>query len=70
MFGKALIVLGVALVVIGAVLVYAPGIFGWFGKLPGDIRIEKENSFIFFPLTSMVIVSIVITIILNLLMRL
>lgn len=70
MFGKALIILGVTLVIIGAIVVFAPGVFGWFGKLPGDIRIERENSFVFIPITSMILISVVLTLILNLLKRL
>ena len=67
--GKGLILLGVVLVVVGLVLMYAPGLLGWFGKLPGDIRIQSENSRIFIPITSMIIVSVVLTLILNLLGR-
>ena len=37
---KALIVIGILLVLVGTVLLYAPWLFSWFGKLPGDIRIE------------------------------
>jgi hypothetical protein len=38
-----LILAGLVLVVVGLVLHYAPGIFSWFGRLPGDIRIESER---------------------------
>lgn len=68
--GKGLILLGAILVLVGLVLVYAPGLLNWFGKLPGDIRIESENSRIFIPITSMIIVSVVLTLLLHLLGRL
>lgn len=55
--------------VIGAVVQYAPWMVGWFGRLPGDIRIEGEHSRIFIPITSMVLISLALTLILNLLNR-
>ena len=62
-------VAGLVLVVVGLVLHYAPSVFGWFGRLPGDIRIESERGKFFFPITSMVIVSIVLTVLFNLFRR-
>jgi len=67
--GKILIWLGAGLFLVGLILSYQPGWFGWFGKLPGDIRIEGENRFIFIPITSMVVVSVIVSIVLNLFFR-
>jgi hypothetical protein len=67
--GKLLIILGTVVVVIGLVLSWAPGLLGWFGHLPGDIRIERENGSFYFPVTSMIIVSIVLSILFNLFFR-
>lgn len=67
--GKLLILIGVVIVVIGLVLVYAPGLLNWFGKLPGDIRWQNEKGGVCFPITSMIIVSVVLTLIMNLLGR-
>lgn len=67
--GKSLILLGLALAALGLLLSYAPGLFGWFGKLPGDIRIEDGNRSLFIPLTSMIVVSLVLTLIVNLFLR-
>ena len=64
-----LILAGVVLVVVGLILHYAPGLLNWFGKLPGDIRIEGERGKFFLPITSMVIVSIVLTVLINLFRR-
>ena len=64
--GKWFIVAGGILVIVGIVLHFFPGIFGWFGRLPGDIRIDGGRTRIFVPITSMVIVSIILTILLNL----
>ena len=68
-FGNLLIKIGLIFVVFGIVLNYAPTLMSWFGKLPGDIRIEDENKWVFLPITSMVIVSIILTIIVNLFFR-
>lgn len=59
------IVAGILLIVVGALLYVAPWLFSWFGKLPGDIRIEQENSKVFIPITSMIIISIILTIVIN-----
>ena len=58
--------LGAALLVTGALVRFAPGVFAWFGHLPGDIRIENENSTVFIPITSMIVVSIGLTLVVNL----
>jgi len=47
----------------------APGLFGWFGHLPGDIRREGEHGSVFIPITSMIVVSIIASIIINLFFR-
>jgi hypothetical protein len=67
--GKLLVIIGLVLVVLGLALGYAPGLFGWFGHLPGDIRREGEHGTVFIPVTSMIVISIVLTIILNLFFR-
>lgn len=63
--GNLLMVLGAALVTLGAVVRFAPGLVSWFGTLPGDIRIESENSRVFIPITSMIVVSVVATVVVN-----
>jgi hypothetical protein len=67
--GKILMLIGLAMFVLGLILSFAPGLFGWFGKLPGDIRIEEENRFIFFPITSMILISLLLTLLINLFFR-
>ena len=67
--GKLLATIGVILLVIGLVINYAPWLISWFGKLPGDIRIEGEKKWVFIPITSMFLVSIILTIIINLFFR-
>lgn len=65
--GLVVVALGIAAIVIG--LVIASGALSWFGRLPGDIRIEGENTRVFIPITSMLLVSLVLTLIVNLLRR-
>lgn len=67
--GKLLIIIGIGIAVIGLALTYLPGLFGWFGKLPGDIRIEDEKKSIFIPITSMIVISLVLTLLANLFFR-
>ena len=64
-----IMIAGGVLFAIGAVLHFAPGLLNWFGKLPGDINIQSENRRIFVPLTSMILVSVVLTVLINLLRR-
>lgn len=66
--GPTLVLLGLAIVVVG-LLVWAGG-FAWFGRLPGDIRIERETVLIYIPIVSMLVVSVVLTLLLNLISRL
>jgi hypothetical protein len=66
---RALIYAGLLLLVVGLLLLVAPGLFSWFGHLPGDIRREGEHGSLFIPITSMIIVSIVISILVNLWFR-
>jgi hypothetical protein len=65
--GPIIVVAGVALVLIG-LLVWSGGL-SWFGRLPGDIRIEKQSVHVYVPLVSMLLVSVVLSLILYLINR-
>ena len=65
--GSLLIVLGVGLAVVG--LLVSIGGFGWFGRLPGDIRIERDTMRIYIPFASMILISIVLNLIFYLIRR-
>ena len=67
--GKWVIYAGLLLVALGAIIQYAPWAVSWFGKLPGDLRFGSGNTRVYIPITSMIIVSIVLTVIVNLLRR-
>lgn len=67
--GKALLILGFALMLIGAAWQWAPGLFGWFGKLPGDLRFQWGKGTVFVPLGSMLVISLVLNVIYHLFFR-
>ena len=64
--GKILIILGLMVVLVGVIIQFAPQAFSWFGKLPGDIRYEKGNFKFFFPLTTMILLSVGVSLLLKL----
>ncbi len=66
--GKWLILAGVGLAFLGGVI-WLLGHLPFFGNLPGDIHIQTENVSCFFPLVSMIILSILATIVLNIIIR-
>jgi len=67
--GKFVAMAGVALLVLGG-LIWLAGRIPALGHLPGDIRLQRGNVSCFFPLTTMIIVSVLLTVILNVILRL
>jgi Protein of unknown function (DUF2905) len=65
--GPLLIALGAALVLVG-LLVWS-GALSWFGRLPGDIRIERESVRVYVPLVSMLLVSLALSLLWYLIRR-
>jgi hypothetical protein len=63
-----LITVGVAVLCIG-VLIWS-GALSWFGRLPGDIKFERGSFTFYFPLTSLIVTSVAMTIIIQLIRRL
>lgn len=66
--GKLLIILGIVLVIIGLLLTFT-GKIPFFGKLPGDIRIERENFSFYFPLGTCLLLSLLLSLIIWLFRR-
>lgn len=66
--GPLLVGLGIVLVAIG-LLVWS-GALGWFGRLPGDIRIERDSVRVYVPLASMLVLSIGLSLVLYVIRRL
>jgi len=58
---KLFIIAGVVLVLGGLLLHFYPNALSWLGRLPGDIRIERENTRFYFPITSMILISVVLS---------
>jgi hypothetical protein len=65
--GLLIVALGFVLVLVGALV--AVGALGWVGRLPGDFRIEGGRSRIYIPLTSMILLSVLLTLLITLLRR-
>ena len=67
--GIAVLVIGAGLMVvlIGALMYF--GALSWFGRLPGDIRVERESVRIFLPITSMLLLSVALSLLLYLIRR-
>ncbi|MCX5688150.1 MAG: DUF2905 domain-containing protein [Candidatus Omnitrophica bacterium] len=61
-FGKILILSGIILTVAGILFIFA-GKIPWFGKLPGDIYIKKENFTLYFPLATSILLSVVLSVV-------
>jgi hypothetical protein len=68
-FGKLLIIIGLVIAFAGLMILAAVRFFPWLGNLPGDIRIERENFNIYFPLATMILISLLGTILLNIVLR-
>jgi len=61
--GKTLIYLGILLVVIGLIFSLA-GKLPWLGRLPGDITVERDGFTFYFPLTTCILISVIISLVL------
>jgi hypothetical protein len=68
--GKYIIIFGIIVVVVGIIfyLGWGPKAFGWFGRLPGDIRHETESTRLYFPIVSCIILSVVLSLIFRIIM--
>ncbi len=66
---KTLLVLWITLIIIWVIVIFLNKLWLWIWNLPWDIKIEKENTKIYFPVTSFIIISILLSIIINLIYR-
>lgn len=66
--GKLLILVGGILIIVGAVMILA-GKIPWLGRLPGDIYLQRPNFTFYFPLTTSILISIVLSLVLYWLSR-
>jgi len=65
--GRVLLIIGVVLVVVGGLA--ALGVRLPFGRLPGDIAIEGERGGVYIPIVTMIVISVVLTVLVNLFLR-
>jgi hypothetical protein len=73
--GKLLLVAGIGLALLGGALIVGAKLVGedklpWLGRLPGDIRIERKGFSCYFPLVTSILVSLLLTVVLNVIVRL
>jgi hypothetical protein len=68
-FGRILLLIGLGLTFAGLLILAVGKVFPWLGHLPGDIYYEGENFKIYFPFTTMLLISIVGSLLLNLFLR-
>ncbi len=67
--GKWMILAGGVIVLIGVIIYFFHDKLHWIGRLPGDIRVEKENVRFYFPITTLLLLSVVGSILLRLIKR-
>jgi uncharacterized protein HemY len=68
--GKVLIFIGIVVLLLGVILYFFGDKLSFLGKLPGDIRIEKENFRFYFPITTMLIISVILSLLIGLFRKL
>jgi len=64
-FGRYLIIVGVILLIVGGFMYFSGSKLKWIGHLPGDIRIERDSFRFYFPITTMVLFSLLLTLLIR-----
>jgi hypothetical protein len=67
--GKWIIIAGVLIILIGVVIYFFHDKLRWIGRLPGDIRIERKNFRFYFPFTTMLLASVVVSLLIRIIKR-
>jgi H+/Cl- antiporter ClcA len=62
--GKYIVIVGVIIVVVGLLVWFAGDKLNWFGNLPGDVKVEKKNLRVYFPITTMLLLSALLSLLL------
>lgn len=68
--GKWIIIAGIFIVAVGIIIYFFHDKLNWLGRLPGDIKVEKENFRFYFPFTTMILISIIVSIIIKIIKKL
>jgi hypothetical protein len=61
--------IGILVILVGVIVYFFGDKLHWIGRLPGDIRVEKENFRFYFPITTMILASLLLTLIVNLIKK-
>jgi len=67
--GKYILIAGIVIVVIGILIYFFHDYFKWIGRLPGDIRVEKENFRFYFSFATLIIFSLLLTLLIHIFKR-
>jgi len=67
--GKYIIGFGAIIVVVGLLVYFFHDKLHWIGRLPGDIRVEKGNFRFYFPITTMILLSLLLTLVINIIRK-
>lgn len=67
--GKILVLIGIFIIIAGLVIWLGGDKLQWLGRLPGDIRVERENFRFYFPITTMILLSVVLSMVIWLIRR-
>lgn len=66
---RILIIAGIVLIIIGITWYFFADKLTWLGRLPGDIRVEKENFKFYFPFSTMILISLILSLLLHLIKK-
>lgn len=67
--GRLLVIIGLVITGSGVLILVAIRFFPWLGNLPGDISYQSGSTKVFIPITTMILVSVLATILLNVILR-
>ncbi len=67
--GKYIVLLGLSIALVGVAVYFLHDKLHWIGRLPGDIRIEGKNSRFYFPITTMILFSVMLNVMIIVLIR-
>ena len=67
--GKYIVFIGIGIILVGLIVYFLHDKLHWIGRLPGDIRVERDNFRFYFPFMTMIVFSLLLTLILNLIKK-
>lgn len=67
--GKYILIVGIVIVAAGILVYFFHDYLKWIGRLPGDIRIERDNFRFYFPIVTMILLSLLVTLLIHIFKR-